>query len=121
MGLLEGGGNQEVKVRVGTVSQQWFLGSAHCVLRSAFSLTAGIRPYCSSSMRGQQGSPHRPRPRVALRVLAMGVLVELFAGSGLYGDGKSCVLQGQLHRTADMREGHLSFSTLSSSSEESPP
>lgn len=93
MGLLEGGGNQEVKVRVGIVSQQWFLGSAHCVLRSAFSLTAGILPYCSSSMRGQQGSPHRPRPRVALRVLAMGVLVELFAGSGLYGDGKSCVLR----------------------------
>lgn len=62
MGLLEGGGNQEVKVRVGTVSQQWFLGSAHCVLRSAFSLTAGSAPTarlpCGGSKAARTGPDH---------------------------------------------------------------
>lgn len=116
MGLLEGGEKSRSEGQGWNSRQQWFLGTGQHLVS-----LPGSSPTARFPCRGQQGSPHRPRPRVALRVLAMGVLVELFAGSGLYGDGKSCVLQGQLHRTADMREGHLSFSPLSSPSKESSP
>lgn len=79
----------------GWKSQQQSLGRPLEGRRAARGPATWTLPCSSSSIPGPSRRPAQARNTAGdAEGLATGVLVELFAGSGLYGDGKSCCALG---------------------------